>query len=193
VVENAVFPEDRIRAPRSTPAGAQSNLGSTFMPNECVFSGDRRHRYTLIHRWDDLLTPSAGDGIAWICLNPSTADEQQLDPTLRRIQGFSEAWGYTHFVMLNLFAWRATDPADMKAAADPVGPDNDAAIVRAAGEAAIVVCAWGNHGAHLERSSAVTEILRKKKIKLHALRVNAGGEPAHPLYLPGNLRPMPWR
>ena len=93
------------------------------MSNECVFSPDRRYRYTLIHRWDESLNP--GHGIAWICLNPSTADEHQLDPTLRRIRDFSAVWGYAFFVMLNLFAWRATDPAGIKAAADPIGPDND--------------------------------------------------------------------
>ncbi len=63
--------------------------------------------------------------IMWIGLNPSTADEQQLDPTLRRIRGFSQAWGFTAFVMTNVFAFRATVPADMKAQADPVGQDND--------------------------------------------------------------------
>ena len=63
-----------------------------------------------------------------------------------------------------------------------------------AGErAGIVVCAWGNHGGFLGRSTKILKKLNANAIPLHALRVNAGGEPAHPLYLPGNLRPMPWR
>jgi hypothetical protein len=79
----------------------------------------------------------------------------------------------------------------MKAARDPVGRGNDRAIVEAAHEAAIVVCAWGNHGAHRSRSSQVRELLRGTA--LHALRMNGSGEPAHPLYLPAALQPKPWR
>jgi hypothetical protein len=78
----------------------------------------------------------------------------------------------------------------MRAADDPVGPGNDAAIVKAAKESAIVVCAWGNHGSFLERSSRVRALLKNQK--LHALRINANGEPAHPLYLPGRLEPIAW-
>ena len=78
----------------------------------------------------------------------------------------------------------------MKAAADPVGPGNDAAIAKAAKDSALVVCAWGNHGAFMERSSRVKLLL--KNCKLHALRVNVNGEPAHPLYLPGKLKPIFW-
>jgi len=80
----------------------------------------------------------------------------------------------------------------MKSAEDPVGPGNDAAIVKAARESAIVVCAWGNHGSFLDRSSRVRALLDKSRIKLHTLRINANGEPAHPLYLPGRLEPISW-
>ena len=80
----------------------------------------------------------------------------------------------------------------MKAAKDPVGPGNDAAIVRAAKEAAIVVCAWGNHGAFMERSVQIKKLLNQNRIAVHTLRLNANGEPAHPLYLPGNLKPAHW-
>src|SRR5207302_11310234 len=90
----------------------------------------------------------------------------------------------------NLLARRATDPGDMKAARDPVGRGNDAAILRAAREAAIVVCAWGNHGAHLGRSQKVLRLLHD--VPLHVLKLNGGGEPAHPLYLRAMLKPKPW-
>ena len=123
-------------------------------------------------------------------LNPSTADELKLDPTCSRARGYAERWGYGALIVTNIFGWRATDPDDMKAAKDPVGRGNDAAIVRAAKESAIVVCAWGNHGAFLERSSRIKTLLNGTK--LHALRVNANGEPAHPLYLPGKLKPISW-
>ena len=93
-------------------------------------------------------------------------------------------------IVTNVFALRSTDPGKLKAVEDPVGPGNDAAILRAAKAAAIVVCAWGNHGAFLDRSSQVKNLLRK--MELHSLRLNANGEPAHPLYLPGGLRPRRW-
>lgn len=126
-------------------------------------------------------------------LNPSTADELKLDPTCARARGYAERWGYGSVLVTNIFGWRATDPEDMKAAKDPVGRGNDAAILRAAKESAIVVCAWGNHGGHLFRSREILEKLQAENIRLHALRVNAGGEPAHPLYLPSRLRAVPLR
>jgi hypothetical protein len=122
-------------------------------------------------------------------LNPSTADEVKLDPSCTRARVYAEHWGYGALVVTNLFGWRATDPDDMKAAKDPVGTGNDCAILGAAKHSALVVCAWGNHGAYLERSSQVISLLREKKVPLHALRLNGNGEPAHPLYLPATLRP----
>jgi hypothetical protein len=158
-----------------------SASGATFSP--C-----RRWRYLLWRRWD-----AAKPAANFLMLNPSTADEFQLDPSCTRARNYAERWGYGEVVVTNVFGWRATDPDDMKTAEDPVGQGNDAAIVRAAREAAIVVCAWGNHGAHLERSAAVVEMLKRKGITLHALRVNGSGEPAHPLYLPGKLEPRRWK
>jgi hypothetical protein len=76
----------------------------------------------------------------------------------------------------------------MKAQRDPVGRGNDAAILRAARASALVVCAWGNHGAHLGRSGKVLALLTSNEIGLHILRTNSAGEPAHPLYLPGSLQ-----
>lgn len=128
----------------------------------------------------------------FLMLNPSTADELRLDPSCTRARNYAERWGYGGVLVTNLFGWRATDPQEMMAAEDPVGRQNDAAIARAARGAAIVVCAWGNHGGFLGRAAAVTARLRANGIPLHALRVNAGGEPAHPLYLPGKLKPKAW-
>ena len=153
-----------------------------------TFSPCRRWRYLLWRRWD-----SARPVANFLMLNPSTADEVKLDPTCSRARDYAERWGYGALVVTNVFAFRNTDPARMKAAQDPVGPGNDAAIVRAAREAGIVVCAWGNHGAFLGRSARVTALLRKNHVELHALRVNAGGEPAHPLYLPSRLSAIPLR
>ena len=152
-----------------------------------VFSPCRRWRTLLWRRWDPA-RPAAN----FLMLNPSTADETVLDPTCARARAYAERWGYGALIVTNLFAWRATAPEDMKAAADPVGRANDRAILRAAQEAALVVCAWGNHGAHLGRSAAVVGLLRHAGIALHALRINHSKEPAHPLYLSGNLAPQRW-
>lgn len=156
-------------------------------PSGATFSRCRRWRYLLWRRWD-WRKPAAN----FLMLNPSTADEYQLDPTVSRARDYAERWGYGALIVTNVFAWRATDPEEMKAARDPVGPENDAAIVHAARRAALVVCAWGNHGRFLDRSRIVLEILRTIKAPLHALRVNGSGEPAHPLYLPGRLKPRTW-
>jgi hypothetical protein len=152
------------------------------------FSACRRWRYLLWRRWDES-KPAAN----FLMLNPSTADELKLDPSCTRARVYAQRWGFGGLVVTNLFGWRATDPAEMKAARDPVGRGNDAAILRAARECALVVCAWGNHGVHLERASAVLGFLRKTNVELHYLRINKGtGHPAHPLYLPGSLKPVRW-
>jgi hypothetical protein len=149
-----------------------------------VFSRCRRWRYLLWRRWD-----AARPVANFLMLNPSTADEFKLDPSCTRARLYAERWGYGALIVTNLFGWRATDPQDMKAAREPVGRANDAAILRAASEAAIVVCAWGNHGAHRSRSARVLDLLRAGGIEPHALRLTGAGEPAHPLYLPGTLKP----
>jgi hypothetical protein len=156
-------------------------------PSGAQFSACRRWRTLLWRRWDES-KPAAN----FLMLNPSTADERVLDPTCSRARDYAERWGYGALLVTNVFDWRATDPDEMKAARDPVGRHNDAAILGAAKDAQLVVCAWGNHGLFLGRSSAVQRLLRGAGIALHALRLNANGEPAHPLYLPGRLRPVPW-
>ncbi len=152
-----------------------------------TFSPCRRWRYLLWRRWD------ASKPVAnFLMLNPSTADELKLDPTCSRARDYAERWGYGALIVTNIFSFRNTNPNEMKAAADPVGPGNDAAIVKAARESAIVVCAWGNHGGFIGRSKEILKKLNSNGIALHALRVNANGEPAHPLYLPGKLKPISW-
>ena len=150
-----------------------------------VFSRCRRWRYLLWRRWD-----AARPVANFLMLNPSTADEFKLDPSCTRARLYAERWGYGALIVTNLFGWRATDPAEMKTAREPVGRANDAAIARAACEAAIVVCAWGNHGVHRGRSAHVLGLLREAGVELHALRVTGAGEPAHPLYLPAKLTPQ---
>jgi hypothetical protein len=158
-----------------------------FSASGAEFSACRRWRYLLWRRWD-----AARPAANFLMLNPSTADEHRLDPSCTRARNYAERWGFGALIVTNLFGWRATDPREMKRARDPVGRGNDAAILRAARSSAIVVCAWGNHGAHRERSQAVLRLLASHEIGLHVLRMNGEGEPAHPLYLPASLAPRAW-
>jgi hypothetical protein len=152
-----------------------------------TFSPCRRWRYLLWRRWD-----AAKPVANFLMLNPSTADEVKLDPTCSRARDYAERWGYGALIVTNVFGFRSTDPLLMKKEQDPVGPGNDAAIVRAAKQSDLVVCAWGNHGLLGGRSSHVRNLLRKNNIATHTLRLNANGEPAHPLYLPSRLKALPW-
>lgn len=147
------------------------------------FSRCRQYRYALWRRWGD-----GEDFMLLIGLNPSTADHRQDDPTIRRCMGFARDWGYSGLCVANLFAWRATYPRDLFAAADPVGPKNDLWLSRLARRADLVVAAWGNLGHHMNRAHHVASRLGG----LHAIRVNASGDPAHPLYLPSHLSAEPW-
>src|SRR5437588_6310737 len=128
------------------------------------FSDCRRWRYLLWRRWD-----AARPVANFLMLNPSTADEFKLDPSCTRARLFAERWGYGALIVTNLFGWRATDPAEMKAAREPVGRPTDAAILRAAREAAIVGWAWGNYAAHLARAVMGSELRRLPAGRQHVL------------------------
>ena len=150
-----------------------------------VFSGCRRWRYLLWRCWDEAL-PVAN----FLMLNPSTADETSLDPTCARARAYAEAWGYGALIVTNIFGWRSTDPKALRKVKDPVGAGNDAAILQAAGESDLIVCAWGNHG--IERGREVEGLLRNAETKLHVLKLTGAGQPGHPLYLRKSLKAAPW-
>ncbi|MCJ8330368.1 MAG: DUF1643 domain-containing protein [Lentisphaeria bacterium] len=143
----------------------------------------RKYRYALWRVWDE-----SKDKAMFVCLNPSTADETIDDPTLVRCINFASSWGYGAVVMANLFAFRATDPDDMKIAKNPIGEENDQWLMDLSKNASIVICAWGNDGGYKNRANSVNEILTKQ----HYLKLNKSGEPAHPLYLRKNLNPVKW-
>lgn len=148
------------------------------LPRGAEFSPCRTWRYALWRRWDD-----RGPWCAFIGLNPSTADETQNDPTIRRCIGFAQQWGFGGLWMLNLYGYRATDPRDMQAAADPVGPGNDETLVRIAGDQAtvpLVLAAWGVN-ATLDRERHVCELLGRP---VECLGTSRDGRPLHPLYRP---------
>lgn len=151
------------------------------------FSDCRTWRYRLWRIWDDT-KPYAN----FIMLNPSIADENMPDNTVTRCIDFAKRWGYGGLYVTNLFALVSTDPEGLYRAADPVGPSNNLAIQETAQRAGVVVCAWGNHGAFIDRRDAALKMLRAAGVKLSYLRMNGTGEPAHPLYLLGNLTPTDW-
>lgn len=154
-----------------------------------MFDDTRTYRYTLTRVWD-----REKGMVAFIGLNPSTADETKLDPTLRRCLRFANDWGYGAFVMLNLFAYRATDPLAMKAASHPVGPDNDywLKIFTASAVTDCVIACWGVHGDWNRRAEIVRVLMREWGVKLHHLGLTKGGHPRHPLYLPSSAIPLEW-
>lgn len=152
-----------------------------------------RYRYKLWRKWDDF------PPVNFLMLNPSTADELVNDPTIERCERRAKSMGFGGLIVTNLFAFRATDPADMKACVSPVGvvteesADNDMAILTAAGESQMVICGWGSHGKHLQRSSTVIGmLLGSNAAKLHSLKVNADGSPMHPLYVSYSCQPVPY-
>lgn len=157
------------------------------MEKTATFSPCRKYRYTLWRRWHNLFSQDSAC-VMFIGLNPSTADEVYNDPTVTRCIGYAKDWGYAGLCMMNLFAFRATLPKDMKAVGDPIGPDNNSALIAMAEKVAIVVATWGNHGKYMERAETVKKMLPE----LYCLRLTKSGCPAHPLYLPKDLRPILW-
>jgi len=148
------------------------------------FSPCRRYRYTLWRQWRH------GCGyVQFIGLNPSTADEYQNDPTVTRCINYAKRWGYSGMCMTNIFAYRATDPEEMKRYFDPVGPDNDLHLMDVSECARIIIAAWGVHGVHKIRGENVAMMFPN----LHCLKTTKDGHPSHPLYLRADLKPIPYK
>ena len=156
-------------------------------PSVAVYSDCERYRYSLTRVWDP-----AGDKALFVMLNPSTATEVQNDPTVERCERRARTLGFGAFRVTNIFAWRDTDPRLMRAAADPVGPENDAAILEGAAWADRIIAAWGTHGAHLARGPEVVRLLRQTGMPLFTLGLTKEGHPKHPLYIGYAKQPEPW-
>jgi len=150
-----------------------------------------RYRYTLTREW------VTGHGQAlWIMLNPSTADESNDDPTIRRVISFSARWGVAGCAVVNLYALRATRPVHLWEAADPVGPQNDLhlglAMTTAQQHGAPVVAAWGAN-ARADRVAWLTNWATELEVPLMCLGTTLGGAPRHPLYVRGDQPLIPWK
>lgn len=152
-----------------------------------VYSDCERYRYLLTRVWD----PS-GRRALFVMLNPSTATEVQNDPTVERCERRARALGFGAFRVTNIFAWRATDPKNMRAAEEPIGPGNDAAIADSVPWADQVICAWGTHGAHLDRGPQVEALLRATGERMYHLGLSKAGHPKHPLYIGYAEQPRIW-
>jgi hypothetical protein len=154
--------------------------------SEAVYSDCESYRYLLTRVW------GPGPKALFVMLNPSTATEVQNDPTVERCERRARALGFGAFRVANIFAYRATDPRVMRAAADPIGPGNDAALVESVPWSDDVLCAWGNHGLHMDRGAQVEAMLRKAGARLSHLGLTGQGQPRHPLYVGYDRQPEPW-
>lgn len=163
------------------------------MIKEAEISKCGRYRYGLLRVWDKTLPR-----MVWIMLNPSTADADTDDATIRVVMERARRTGYGGVVVLNLFAYRATDPKALKSETYSTGPRNDEALLLMierykAGTFSIVMAAWGNHGTHRGRDKSVLNLLREHNVPVYAIKLTKAGNPCHPLYQSYDTEPFPWR
>lgn len=151
-----------------------------------VIDSSERYRYSLWRCWQ-----KDAPRITFVMLNPSTADEFKNDPTITRCINFSKYWGFGSLEVVNLFAYRATNPDDLLNVADPVGDDNDTYILEALNRSEIVILAWGTKGSFLNRDNEVLELV--SRYDLNVLGMSKEGHPKHPLYIRADTKPIPFR
>jgi hypothetical protein len=164
---------------------------STMRGGSASFSPDKKYRYLLARRWDHAPV------LPFVMLNPSSANEDEDDPTVRRCIGFAKREGAGGIMVANLMAFVATDPADLVKAKDAPGPMNIKFLTEV-GEYARdyrmpVVCAWGAHAEADGYDTGAVAILKKAGANLVCFGVTKGGYPKHPLYLAANTPIVPYR
>lgn len=151
-----------------------------------LFDATRRYRYTLWRKWGD-----RHKLVNFVMLNPSTADEKVLDPTVTRCVNYAHDWGYDGAYVTNLFALRSTDPRELYSCHDPVGLWNDTYLLETAKSCQLIVVAWGAHGKLKRRGIEVGKMLQPFEPQCFALTKE--GMPRHPLYLRKSAELMPFR
>lgn len=154
---------------------------------EAVYSPCETYRYSLTAEWD-----ANASRLLFVMLNPSKATELANDPTIERCERRARALGYGAFRAVNLFALRETSPQKLKAAKNPEGPRNRAAILNSAKWADDILAAWGVHGEFCAKGPETETILRKKGHVLHCLGCTKDGHPRHPLYVSYKVKPKEW-
>ncbi len=152
--------------------------------SEALYSDCETYRYALTRIWAPDVAP-----LMFVMLNPSTATELRNDPTIERCERRARSMGAGGVVIGNLFAFRATLPADLRAARDPIGPENDAVLATLGATSQMCIAAWGVHGTHLNRHRQILQVLPRP---LHCLGLTKAGHPRHPLYVPYAAGPMEW-
>lgn len=154
------------------------------MKTGAIFSKDRKYRYVLTRIWSNKSEEDA-KMVTFIGFNPSTADENENDPTITRCINFAKSWGYDGLYMINLFAYVSTSPDELNNDnIDPIGNENDKFIAKYTKKAYKVVCVWGNNGSFKNRSKEVLSKLNEK----YCLVLNKTGEPRHPLYVAADTK-----
>jgi hypothetical protein len=149
-------------------------FNTKYVSSSARFSHCGSYRYQLVRQWGNLNT------VMFIGLNPSTADEKEDDPTIRRCVGFANEWGYGRLFMANVFAYRSTDPKILKSCDDPVGEFNDYWLGEMAKFSGLVVACWGVHATLHDRDKQVKKAIPNMK----CFGLTKEGHPKHPLYLP---------
>jgi len=155
------------------------NEAMAVMDRKALFSECKRYRFRLIRRWSD------GKSILFIMLNPSIADENREDPTVRRCIGFAHQWGYGSLEVRNIFSLVSTDPRQLYDSNDPIGPMD---ILYPGDDFDKVIVAWGNHGSYMGRGKEVIRYLLDNKIDVYHFGLTKMGEPKHPLYLKSDIK-----
>ena len=156
-------------------------------PSSAIYSDCETYRYALTRVWDDALPK-----VMFVMLNPSKATEVQNDPTIERCERRARALGFGGFRATNIFAYRATDPRDMRAAEDPEGPENAQVLRDGMNWADTVICAWGTHGEHKDQGPRMADLLRETGKPLFHLGLSKAGHPKHPLYIGYSQQPIIW-
>ena len=154
---------------------------------DAVISDCGLYRYLLRRSWDH-----AKPRYLWVMLNPSTADASVDDATIRSCTRLCRKWGGGSFEVVNLFGFRATDPADLAKAADPIGPRNDAVAEAAIHRCDIAICGWGAHPMAKRRERAMADLIRRHRPLAYAVGVTKAGAPKHPLYIKSGTPLQAW-
>lgn len=170
--------------------------GSPLFPNDpragAEFSVDRIYRYKLWRHWGAERDPSKV--ACFLMLNPSTADEHDLDPTLRRCVNFAKSWSCTGMVVVNLFAVVSADPKILLTQADAVGDvprlttlgrtvDNTNVILQEVEESHILMLGWGAFPEAAKRAKEMLDLLPGHNAQPMCLGTTQSGAPKHPLYV----------
>lgn len=162
-----------------------------MMATAALISDCGRYRHWLRREWSGPGWGHAGS-VVFVMLNPSTADANVDDPTIRKCVGFAQRLGYGGIYVVNLCDYRATKPADLRAAVFPVSKECDHHIAEVARDRD-VICAWGTWGApYPHRVRAIREPLHRAN-SVRALKLTKQGHPQHPLYIPYDVRPVEFR